>query len=250
MIGFIRGILRICAFIVMTAVIVTVHYIVILTTGSLRMTRAWHRCVCWLLGIKISVYGANVLSEKQVLYTSNHLSSCDIYVIGAVRDLVFVSKDDVARWPVFGFLAKLQKTVFIARNRAGIRQAQERMLERMEQGHDLVLFPEGTSSDGQQVLPFKRALIPFDPSIDIQPVAIVLTHIDGQAVTTLAQRDRYAWYGDMGMMGHLWGLFSGRSIHLDLHFLPPLNAADFDDVESLTQAARDAIVQIVEGTSP
>lgn len=239
--GFLRGAIRVAAFIIVTLVLVPLHYIVLLITGSLRVTRIWHVCVRRILGVQVDITGADNRSNRQCLYLSNHLSYADIFVIGGIRDLVFISKDDVRSWPVFGYLATLQKTVFIPRSRAGIEIAKTRILERMKQGYDLILFPEGTSTDGTEVKPFKRALVPFDLDIDIQPVAIAITHVDGQRATTQAQRDRYAWYGDMDFLPHLWGLFCGRSVRVAVHFLPIINAADFADEGALVNHAYQAV---------
>ena len=247
MFAFCRGLFRIAAFILVTIIVVGLHFIVVLTTGSLRMTRCWHRFLWWLFDIRVAVKGADLRPDRQVVYLSNHLSYIDIFVIGALRDLVFISKDDVAGWPVFGFLAKLQKTVFIPRTRKGMELASQRIVERMEQGYDLVLFPEGTSTDGAAVLPFKRALVPFDPAVAIQPLAIRVRDIDGAAVERQEQRDRYAWYGDMALMPHLWGLFSGRSLGVEVHFLPVLQAQDFADKAEMVQAAHQAVSAVVTG---
>lgn len=240
-----RAVLRMILFLLVTAVLIPIHYMCLLIFGTLRVTRLWHRALWWILGLRVTVYGGEVKSQKQVLYLSNHLSYMDIFVLGALRDGVFIAKQDVAGWPVFGYLATLQKTIFIDRTRSGLEQAQGRILARMAQGYDLILFPEGTSTNGARVLPFKRALIPFDPVIDIQPVGIRVSHVDGVALSSDEQRDRYGWHGEMTLVPHLWDVFKGRNIDIEVHFLPIVNAADFPSHKEMVQSIHLGVDSVV-----
>ena len=122
-----------------------------------RLPRFYHRVCCRLLGIHVQAQGL-VSRDQPVLFVANHASYLDIVVLGSLIPGSFVAKAEIAGWPLFGLLAKLQRTVFI--DRRGSRAADHRddIGARLEAGDNLILFPEGTSSDGNRVMPFKSAL--------------------------------------------------------------------------------------------
>src|SRR5690606_12850271 len=119
-----------------------------------RAPRLWHRLVLRLVGMRVHVHGAPA-SARPLLIASNHVSWTDIMALGATTDVHFIAKAEVAGWPVFGRLAKLQRTLFV--DRARPRKAGEQagaIAERLANGEPMVLFAEGTTSDGNGVLPF------------------------------------------------------------------------------------------------
>src|SRR6202012_5360403 len=120
---------------------------------------AYHKFVARLFGIRIRVLGKPVTGQG-VLLLANHTGWMDIVIFSAVMPLSFVAKSEVNNWPFFGTLARLQRTVFVARERRSqTAQARDELQNRLVAGDALVLFPEGTSSDGNHVLPFKSALM-------------------------------------------------------------------------------------------
>ena len=120
--------------------------------------RYWHRAACWLLGIRIHVHGRPE-TRRPLMLASNHVSWKDIMVLGAVADVVFIAKAEVADWPIFGLLAKLQKSVFIVReDRRGTGKQVNEIAARMTAGEIVVLFPEGTTSDGNRLMEVKSSL--------------------------------------------------------------------------------------------
>ncbi len=119
----------------------------------------YSRALCRLLRIRIRVVGAPV-RDRAVLFVSNHLSWADILVIGALGPVAFVAKREVADWPLVGVAARLQRTVFVDRaRRHQTGEAIGAIVKRLMDGVSVVLFAEGTSSDGNRVLPFRSALI-------------------------------------------------------------------------------------------
>ncbi|MGP1394074.1 MAG: lysophospholipid acyltransferase family protein [Inquilinaceae bacterium] len=194
-----------------------------------RLPRLYHRVCCRLIGLDIAVRGTSS-AARPTLFVSNHSSYMDIMVLGALISGSFVAKTEVAGWPLFGLLAKLQRTVFVDR-RIGTTQHQRGSLEaRLAAGDNLILFPEGTSSDGNRTLPFKSALFAVagldtgTAPLTVQPVSISCTALDG---IPLGRRLRsvYAWYGDMDMLSHLWSMIGLGRLTVVVHFHAPVTLA-------------------------
>ncbi len=148
-----------------------------------------------------------------MLILSNHVSWLDVLVVTALTPVVFVAKSEVARWPVFGWLAKLQRSIFInrqARHQTGA--ATREIADRLLGGDAVVLFAEGTSSDGIRILPFRSALIgavhhalgdsTHHSEVTVQPMSLAYVRFGGLPMGR-ALRDRVAWYGDVELIPHL-----------------------------------------------
>src|SRR3954454_19988615 len=124
-----------------------------------RIPVAYHRFVCRLLGIRVRLNGAPV-RDRPLLIVANHSSWLDISVITSLAPVVFVAKSEIARWPFFGLLAKLQRTVFVERDRRHkTGEVNAQIAQRLAEGDQVLLFGEGTEGDGNRVLPFRTALI-------------------------------------------------------------------------------------------
>lgn len=196
-----------------------------------------HRVVVWLLDAKVVVKGEQV-KDGAVLFVSNHCSYADISVIGAHIRGNFVAKAEVAKWPLFGICAKLSRTVFVDRRARYARQQAEEMKRRFARGARLILFAEGTSSDGNRVLPFRSSLFATaeidvgGKPVTVQPVSIAYTRLDGIPMGRHF-RPFFAWYGDMDMFSHLWEIVGiGRSTVV-LEFHKPVTIRDFPDRKAM-----------------
>ena len=181
----------------------------------------FHRIVCAVIGVRIHQVG-QLTRESPVLILSNHVSWLDITVISAVAPVVFVSKSEVADWPIFGWLAKLQRTIFIERERRHkTGEATRTMAERLHGGDAVVLFPEGTSSDGVRILPFRSALVGAvhhaigdsaeQHRVVVQPVSLSYLQFGGIPVGR-ALRDKVAWYGEAALLPHLLGVLAAGAV--------------------------------------
>jgi 1-acyl-sn-glycerol-3-phosphate acyltransferase len=164
----------------------------------------YHRLVCRVLGIRVDVTGETP-GKGPLLIVSNHVSWLDIVVLSTVAPVSFVAKREVNSWPFFGSLARLQRTVFIDRDRRlGTGSSRDSMRQRLQAGDILVLFPEGTSSDGRHVLPFKSS---FFGAAEIEGVLVQPVSIVYRGHRNLPMNRRlmpfYAWYGDMDLAPHL-----------------------------------------------
>ena len=170
-----------------------------------RFPMHYHRSVLRILGVRLKVIG-EVTPRGPTLIASNHVSWLDIVVLSAVAPVSFIAKREVGGWPFFGTLARLQRTVFVDRDRRhATGQARDAMRERLKAGDILVLFAEGTSSDGQHVLPFKSAFFGAAEyeGVLVQPVTLAYA---GHRNLPMPRRlmPFYAWYGDMELPPHLW----------------------------------------------
>ena len=170
----------------------------------------YHRGVCALLGLEVEVWGARA-PRAPVLFVANHSSWLDISVLSTVIPGSFIAKQEVAGWPAFGLLAKLQRSVFIERVPRRAADQRDEITERLEAGDNLILFPEGTSSDGNRVLPFKSALFAVAErpvkgrALTLQPVSVAYTRLDFMPLGRHL-RPLFTWYGDMELGPHIWGV--------------------------------------------
>jgi 1-acyl-sn-glycerol-3-phosphate acyltransferase len=200
-------------------------------TGHSRMHLAhvFHRGFTRSLGIRTTVHGVQA-RQKPVLYVANHLSWADIPVLGARIKATFVAKSEVGGWGVFGWLANFAQTVYVERSRRASTGAQrDAISDRLARGDSLILFPEGTNSDGVDTLPFKSSLFAVTaglPDVLIQPVTIAYTRVNGLPVTRERLPD-LAWIGDTELMPHALGFMSLGRVRAEILFHPPVRAADF-----------------------
>ena len=189
-----------------------------------RFPMYYHRIVCRILGIRVKVIGAPPATGP-TLIASNHVSWLDIVVLSAVAPLSFIAKREVNTWPFFGALARLQRTVFVHRDRRhATGNSRDEMQDRLKSGDILVLFPEGTSSDGHRVLPFKSSLFGAAeyPGVVVQPVTVAYS---GHRNLPMNGRLRpsYAWYGDMDLPPHLWEALATGPIEVTVICHEPLS---------------------------
>jgi len=219
----IRVVLILAAFFTLTLLLAPLQLIAIAFDLLLQRTIPhWcHRILCALIGVRIRQLGRRS-SGSPTLILSNHVSWLDICVISALSPVAFVAKSEVAGWPVFGWLAKLQRTIFIdrkARHRTGA--ATREIAGRLLGGDAVVLFAEGTSSDGTRVLPFRSSLVgavhhalghsTHHTSITVQPMSLAYTGFSGVPMGR-ALRQRMAWYGDADLIPHLVQVLASGAI--------------------------------------
>ena len=202
--------------------------------------RLYHRLCVGILGFRVVVTGTPS-AARPCLFVSNHMSYLDITILGSLIEGSFVAKSDVARWPFFGPLSRLQDTVYVDRRRASAGRQRDSLAGRLTQGDRLILFPEGTSSDGNRTLPFKSALFavayltgPDGQPTTVQPVSLACTHLDGWPLGRNL-RWVYAWYGDMDLLSHIWRVAGIGSLTVAVTFHQPVTLADFSSRKALAQ---------------
>ena len=201
-----------------------------------RFYWAWF---CRLLGMRVRVIGEPARADgRRVVFVSNHSSWIDVPVLGGRLDGCFVSKGEVAEWPLVSAIARLGRTVFVSRQRGLIRQERDAMRARLTDGDNLILFPEGTTSDGSRVMPFRSSFFAVaegpDPPL-IQPVSVVYDRLAGLP-TGRATRPLFAWYGDMDLASHYWRLARHQGLRVTVLLHTPLDPAAFPNRKALSQA--------------
>ncbi len=218
------------------------------STDAYRITKLWHRGVCALIGVRVQITGAPLCASRMV-YVSNHVSHFDIPVLGSVLKGSFVAKDDMARWPVAGFMARLQQTVFISRDPRAGRAVTDSIAEQLRCGRSLILFPEGTTSDGSHVLPFKSTIFGIlfagDSELSahaVQPVIIRVLSVDGQPVRSQVDRDGYAFYGEMQAGAHAWAFLRSKGARIEVRFADAISAEAALDRKALAQKAHAEVL--------
>lgn len=218
--------------------------------GSEAMFRTWHRVCGRLLALDVRPYGIPE-TDGPVLYVSNHASYLDVTVLGGLLDARYVAKAEVSRWPIIGALSKMQGTIFIERRSQGARSQTETLMQALRDGQRLVLFPEGTSSDGNRVLPFKSALFAAAAAeldgaeVKVQPLTIAYSRHRGVPMGRLL-RPYFAWYGDMTLVGHLWTCLGLGGAGVDVVFHEPVRLSQFASRKAL---ARYCETQVARGLS-
>lgn len=210
----------------------------------------YHRILCALIGIRVREIGKRS-TDSPLLILANHASWLDILVITSLTPAVFVAKKEVAGWPVFGWLAKLQRTVFIDRERRHrTGAATQEIAERLTGGDAVVLFAEGTSSDGNRILPFRSALIgavhhvigssTHHERVTVQPLSLAYVNLNGLPLGR-AFRSRVAWYGDADLVPHLIGVCSAGAVDVVVSWGEPVSYDMSADRKDIARVAEQAV---------
>ena len=198
------------------------------------LTQAVCKISLRIMGIKYQIVGRPMTKNGAVV--ANHSSWLDIFTLNAAQCVYFVSKSEVAAWPGIGWLSRAAGTVFIKRDRLQAKLQSNVLSSRFQMGHKLLFFPEGTSTDGQQVLPFKSTLFAalFEQSlkniIHVQPVSVVYKAPKG------CDERFYGWWGDMAFDAHfLLTLSTWRQGRVEVVFSPPVAIAEFASRKELSK---------------
>ncbi|MDF7674843.1 lysophospholipid acyltransferase family protein [Acetobacteraceae bacterium ESL0709] len=229
------------------------------------------KIVCAIMGIRVhtignragGVYTENDVQKgkKPVLFIANHSSWLDILVLGCVLPTLFISKQEVRNWPFIGILTRLGGTIYISRNRRETGQEVTEVMNRLKEGYNIALFPEGTSSDGMRVLPFLSSLFAIakplqkrggadkntqPPPLLVQPISVVYDRLEGLPVGKNRRSSVFSWFGDMDLAPHLWSLGKWRSMRASIYFHPPLDPDDFPSRKMLANKTYQVITQGTE----
>jgi 1-acyl-sn-glycerol-3-phosphate acyltransferase len=247
--GRVAGYLRIAAAALLTAALLVLY---ILFKGIERVfprfraregvQRLWARIVARLAGIRVRVSGEPMPHGGALV--ANHVSWSDIFVLVGAARMTFVAKAEVRGWPGIGAIAALCDTVFVERRRTAAKAQEAELRARMLRGERLLFFPEGTSTDGRRVLPFRSTLFAAVTAEElrdvawVQPVSVVYKAPDGLPA------EFYGWWGDMDFGGHVWSVltrsFGGEA---EVVFHAPVRVADRPDRKALARETWAAVEQ-------
>ena len=238
----------VCFMIATSVLIGTLWSIEKLKLPGRRAIGAWYfKLLSKILRVRVRVDGAPV-TDKPVLILSNHVSWLDIPVIGSTMPLVFISKSEVRNWPLVGPAAQLLHTIFVDRSRRQkTAEVNTRIASKMSGGDPVVLFAEGTSSDGNRVLQFRSALVGAasdavtqnNGDVWLQPMSISYPRIDGLPMGR-GHRPRVAWYGDMDFVPHLKDYVLHGGIDAIVTFGEPI-AFDGGDRKGMVKSIESAV---------
>ena len=194
--------------------------------------------------MRVVVRGTPPQPGRAALVLANHVSWMDIPVLGSLLPVSFVAKSEVSGWPVVGLLARMQRCIFIDRARKShTTHVNTEVAHRLARGDLIVLFPEGTTGDGNRLLPFRSSLVgaaraaltePTLERIDLQPLAVVYVRRNGLPVTR-RERPAIAWYGDMELAPHLAAFVRAGSVDAVVQWGEPI---PFDTASDRKQSDR------------
>lgn len=247
----VRGAFVVAQVLAITAILLPVHLFARWRRLPLRKRTAlaWHRATARAMGLRIRVHGElAATSDHGVLIAANHASWLDIVALGATAPVSFIAKDEVMGWPLFGHLARWQESVFVTRSvRASTRAQAQTIAARLAGGDTMVLFPEGTTSCGNFLLPFKSALFGAVGMGDgvagekwVQPVAIAYVGVDGIPMGRQG-RPLAAWPGDVAMAPHLGRILREGRIDIAIGFADPIRVTAGTDRKRLAAEAEAAV---------
>jgi lyso-ornithine lipid O-acyltransferase len=248
----VRAFLSIGAIVVLTLVLLPFQWLSVRLEWRMRrrIPTVYHGIVCRILGIRISTSGRRADVEP-LLVVSNHSSWLDISVITAVAPVVFVAKREVSTWPVFGLLARLQRSVFVDREkRQRTRDTNREIARRLVGGDAVLLFAEGTSNDGNRVLGFRTALIGAARDaiaeagqverVWIQPLSIAYTAMQGLPLGR-CNRSVVAWYGRASLLPHLRQLVAQGTIDVTVSWGDPVAYDQISDRKIVARCLESSV---------
>jgi 1-acyl-sn-glycerol-3-phosphate acyltransferase len=247
-----RVIAVLSVFAVVTLALMPVQWLAVALKRPLRrrIPVLYHRFVCRLLGVRVRLTGAPV-DARPLLIVANHSSWLDISIITSLAPVVFVAKSEIARWPFFGLLAKLQRTVFVERDRRHkTAEVNAQIAQRLAEGDPVLLFGEGTAGDGNRVLPFRTALIGAArdaiasaghvSQVWIQPLSIAYVSQQGIALGRHL-RPRAAWYGKMKLTEHIGRIVRTGAIDVSVTWGEPIAYDGATDRKVLARQLESAV---------
>lgn len=191
------------------------------------VSKIFARALIKIIGIEVEVSGEKYPFSSDAsgsLIVSNHVSYVDGFILGSLFPVIYVSKIELSRWPLIGFMCRAAGTLFIDRGRKHrIASAVAAMAETLKNGANVLLFPEGTSTDGTTLLAFQSAF--FEAAAEararVVAVSVVYQSVDGEAVVA-ENRDKIYWYGEMTFAGHFFRLLGLDSVKVRVHICPPV----------------------------
>lgn len=240
--GWVRIGLRSLGLIGLLLVFVPLHYLFRLVSYGSPFPMLFLRCAARVCGARVTVVGTHL--KRDVFFVANHISWVDILALAGASGTAFVAKAELATAPVVGWLARLNRTVFVKReHRMGVAEQINALKEALVDNWSVTVFPEGTTTDGQSLLPFKTSMLsvlePPPPGVLVQPVIL-----DYGAVA-----EWIGWIGEEGGLNNAKRVLSRKgSFPVGLHYLEPFSPEDFKGRKAIGQESRrrieEALIEI------
>ena len=206
----------------------------------------FHKIILKVLGVKVKLIGKKTTARPLVLI-GNHTSYLDIIILGSIMPICFIAKEEIRSWFLFGFLAKMQNTIFIKRKNFKTKQSLDYIKNQLSSNSAIVLFPEGTTNTGKRVLSFKSSLFNLFENNNIlrlQNFSLCYTHVNDMPIDNRI-RPQISWYGDMNIIAHLLNLLKLSSVNATvvLHPVMQLEGQDRKTISMLSiKQVREGII--------
>ncbi len=223
-------------FLIFLIILIIVPFQITLVLFNLKLRlyipKIFHKFVLLVLGIKVNIIG-EITRLRPLVLIGNHTSYLDIIVLGSLMPISFVAKEEIRGWFLFGFLAKMQNTIFIKRKNYKTLESIVKINENINNNFALVLFPEGTTSSGKKILNFKTSLFNLfegDSTLRLQNFSLCYTHVNTMPIDNRV-RPQISWYGDMNMISHLTNLLKLSCINVTVVMHPVFSTKNLNRKE-------------------
>ena len=241
-----RAIVALACFVILTLALLPIQVLLVVVARrpARRLARFYWRGVARIMRLGIAVKG-HPPDRGPALLVANHISWLDVIALGAVVEAAFIAKSEVGSWPLIGLVARAGRTLFVDRSeRADAASAVAAMRARFAAGDMLVLFAEGTSSDGRRVLTFRTPLLaaaaPAEQPLKVIPVSISALKLGGLPLCRRTM-PKVAWYGDMPLPGHLWEVLKRGPVDMEIRFHDPIASDRLADRKQLTRRCETVV---------
>jgi 1-acyl-sn-glycerol-3-phosphate acyltransferase len=215
--------------------------------GAFVVPRWWFACLRRTLGIDVEVVGTP-RAGGGTLFVGNHISHYDIVLLGSLLQARFIAKDDMERWPGMGLVGELAQTLYISRRQRDAAVVASRLAAQLRPDHDLVLFPEGTTSSGERVAPFKSSLFALflgqassGSPWTVQPFTQEIVSVDGRRLADGGDRDAYAFHSQMKAGPHVKHFMALSGARVRVVFHPPVPVTAGTDRKALARQLHDIV---------
>ena len=215
--------LRLIIYLLLTLALLPFQFIIVffIKNYAYIIPYFYHKICLRIFGIKIKTFG-KVSINFPILLISNHASYLDIIILGSLFKTSFIAKKEISKWPLLGILAKLQNTIFIDRRVSSLKNQENQIIKHLNEKKNLVIFPEGTSSDGNRVLPFKSSLFNiFEKNLNskilVQTITIVYKKINGIPMNRI-ERKNITWHSNMDLIPNIFNVLKKLSIEVEVIF--------------------------------
>ncbi len=243
-----RATVRLLLFLAMNAVTIPAYALCLgpLSVWKRPIQISWSRIACRLAGLEVRAIGAPPAGPT-ALFVANHVSYLDIPVFSALIDATYVAKSEVGGWPLFGWIAKLTRAILVKRDGRDVGAQRAEMQSRLLAGESLILFPEGTSTDGSAVAPFKSSLfgivqgLPPDAGLVLAPVSVAYPRYRDGTRLEGPLRALYCWFGDATLLPHLFRVFGLKGAEVEVRFHQPIALGPAPDRKALSRRAQAAV---------
>ena len=246
--------IRLTIYVLLTLALIPIQWV------ALKLNKKWakavplhyHRLCLKALRIRVIKRG-RISTQDPTLFVANHASYIDITILASLLKASFVAKAEIEKWPFFGLLARLQRSVFIDRKSRNVNSHVDKMRERLEDKDSIIVFPEGTSGDGNSVVPFKSALFktaeirPHGKALTVQPVSIAYARLDGIALGR-SLRPFYTWFGKTSLVPHIFKAAGLGRLTVIVEFHPTVTIDDFESRKALSEWCHKEVTEgLAEG---